>query len=205
MIFIDCDGAEKSTLSHTASRVRNNTCKMKRKDLTESIGVIPAKYPPKVKLKLLTILKCKSWGELCVPQLVRILGLLQQQKVNIFFLIQKSFSYRSPYERILRNPFLVGVFISIGHEIFPYICMSGGQVQVTSGPSIPCIPLSLMSSAFHLQPRLTPSVWSHKLHTVAMCQCQWIQGRQVCLECCSTPLYQRVYLQYYPYQIGTKI
>ena len=67
MIFIDCDNAEKSTLSHTASRVRNNTCKMKRKDLTESIGVVPAKYPPKVKLKLLTILKCKSWGELCVP------------------------------------------------------------------------------------------------------------------------------------------
>ena len=65
MIFIDCDDAEKSTLSHTASRVRNNTCKTKRKDLTKSIGVVPAKYPPKVKLELLTTLECQSWGELC--------------------------------------------------------------------------------------------------------------------------------------------
>ena len=63
MIFIDCDDAEKSILSHTASRVRNNTCKTKRKDLTESIGVVPAKYPPK--LELLTTLECQSWGELC--------------------------------------------------------------------------------------------------------------------------------------------
>ena len=58
MIFIDCDDAEKSTLSHTASRARNNTYKTKRKDLTESIGVVPAKYPPKVKLELLTTLEC---------------------------------------------------------------------------------------------------------------------------------------------------
>ena len=30
---------------------RNNTSKTKRKDLTEDIGVVLAKYPPKVKLE----------------------------------------------------------------------------------------------------------------------------------------------------------
>ena len=61
------DDAEKSTVSHTASRVRNNTCITKREDLIESIGVVPAKYPPKVKLELLNTLECQNWGEFCVP------------------------------------------------------------------------------------------------------------------------------------------
>ena len=59
--------AEKSTGSHTASHAQNNTCKMKRKDLTESIGVVSAKYSPKVKLELLTTLEYQSGGELFVP------------------------------------------------------------------------------------------------------------------------------------------
>ena len=32
----------------------------KRMDLTENTGVVPAKYPPKVKLELLTTLECQS-------------------------------------------------------------------------------------------------------------------------------------------------
>ena len=40
---------------HAIQRHLHNT---KRKDLTESIGVVPAKYPPKVKLELLTTLEC---------------------------------------------------------------------------------------------------------------------------------------------------
>ena len=76
MIFINCDDAEKSTLSHTALCARNNTCKTKRKDLTENTGVVSAKYPLKVKLELLTTLECQNWGELCVPWLVRVLELL---------------------------------------------------------------------------------------------------------------------------------
>ena len=59
---MSCDDAEKSTVSHTASRARNNTCKMKRKDLIESTGMVSAKYPPKVKLELLTTLECQNWG-----------------------------------------------------------------------------------------------------------------------------------------------
>ena len=70
------DDAEKLTVSHVASCARNNACITKRKDLTESTDVTPAKYPPKVKLELLTTLECQSWGELCVPWLVRVLRLL---------------------------------------------------------------------------------------------------------------------------------
>ena len=54
------DDAEKSIVSHTDSHARNNTCKTKREDLTESTGMVLAKYPPKVKLELLTTLKCQS-------------------------------------------------------------------------------------------------------------------------------------------------
>ena len=35
---------------------RNSTYTIKKEDLTESTGVMPAKYPPKVKLELLTTL-----------------------------------------------------------------------------------------------------------------------------------------------------
>ena len=44
MIFIDCDDAEKSTLSHTASRARNNTYKEKKRPNREhwcGTGQIP--------------------------------------------------------------------------------------------------------------------------------------------------------------------
>ena len=53
------DDARKSTVSYTV-----NTCShghlhnTKRKDLTENTGVLPAEYPPKVKLDLLTTLEC---------------------------------------------------------------------------------------------------------------------------------------------------
>ena len=40
------------------SHTRNSTCTIKREDLTESTGVVPAKYSPKVKLELLTTLEC---------------------------------------------------------------------------------------------------------------------------------------------------
>ena len=41
------------------TRDHNDTCTtQKREDLTESTGVVPAEYPPKVKLELLTTLEC---------------------------------------------------------------------------------------------------------------------------------------------------
>ena len=36
----------------------NGTCTTKRKDLTENTGVVPARYPLKVKLDLFTTLEC---------------------------------------------------------------------------------------------------------------------------------------------------
>ena len=55
------DDAKNSTVSytiHTCSKqhLRNT----KREDLTESTGVVPAKYPPNVKLEFLTTLECQS-------------------------------------------------------------------------------------------------------------------------------------------------
>ena len=42
-----------------STRARNDTdTTQKERDLAESTGVVPAKYPPKVKLKLLTTLEC---------------------------------------------------------------------------------------------------------------------------------------------------
>ena len=62
------DDAEKSIVSHTVltcskQHLRNT----KREDLTKSTGVVPTKYPLKVKLELLTTLECQNLGELCVP------------------------------------------------------------------------------------------------------------------------------------------
>ena len=42
-----------------SSYARNNTCTIKREDLTESADVVSAKYPPKVKLELFTTLGCR--------------------------------------------------------------------------------------------------------------------------------------------------
>ena len=53
------DDARKSIVSYTANtRSQRHLHNTKREDLTESIGVVPAKYPPKVKLEFFTILEC---------------------------------------------------------------------------------------------------------------------------------------------------
>ena len=74
---IESDDAEKSTVGHMvlmySKQYLRNT---KREDLTKSTGVVPAKYPSKVKLELFTTLESQSWGKLCVPWLVRVLGFL---------------------------------------------------------------------------------------------------------------------------------
>ena len=55
------DDAEKSIVSHTVLiRLKQHTCTTKVVDLTESTGVMPAKYPPKVKLEFLTTLECQN-------------------------------------------------------------------------------------------------------------------------------------------------
>ena len=59
IVFIYIDDAWKITNEvhgkHAIQRHLHNT---KRKDLTESTGAVPAKYPPKVKSELLSTLEC---------------------------------------------------------------------------------------------------------------------------------------------------
>ena len=56
------DNAEKSTISHIVfTYSKQYLHNINREDLIESTGVIPAKYPPKVKLEFLTTLKCQNW------------------------------------------------------------------------------------------------------------------------------------------------
>ena len=53
------DDVEKSTISHTVLTCsKQHLHNTKREDLAESTGVVQAKYPPKVKLELLTTLEC---------------------------------------------------------------------------------------------------------------------------------------------------
>ena len=103
----------------------------KRENLIESTGMVPAKYPLKVKLELLTTLECQSWGELCGPVFWRSLGFYSSVEPNSYasvtslFLIGKIFIN----VRILPNPpririlFILG-FCGLGlfmrHKSFPF-------------------------------------------------------------------------------------
>ena len=65
MVF---DDAKKSTINHTVLKCSKQYLHdTKREDLTESTGVMLAKYPPHVKLELFTTLECQNWGKLCMP------------------------------------------------------------------------------------------------------------------------------------------
>ena len=53
----------KSSVSRTVlTCFKQNLRNRNKEDLIESIGVVPAKYPPKVKLeRISTTLECQSW------------------------------------------------------------------------------------------------------------------------------------------------
>ena len=95
--------------------------------------------------------------KLCVLQFVRVFGLLQQQRIDIPSLIQKSFPYRSLFGRIWQNPFLIGIPLSStkrgGQDISLYM-QSWVASKLVSGPSAYPTPLSfigvslLMASTF---------------------------------------------------------
>ena len=54
------DAAKKSTVSYTVHTCSKQHLHNKKEDFTESTGVVPAKYPLKVKLELFTTLECQS-------------------------------------------------------------------------------------------------------------------------------------------------
>ena len=51
---------------HNPHVLKQHLYNTKREDLTKNTGMVPAKYPPNVKLEFLTTLECQNWGELCV-------------------------------------------------------------------------------------------------------------------------------------------
>ena len=109
----------------------NNTCTIRKEDLIENTSVVPAKYPPKVKLELLTTLECQSWGELYVPVFWGSLGFYSSVEpisyayATSLFLIGKIFInvrifQNPPYVRV---PFVVGLYglrLIVRHKFFPF-------------------------------------------------------------------------------------
>ena len=58
---IHIDDAEKPPVSYTVlTYSKQHLHNTKREEITESTGVVPAKYPPKVKLEFLTTLEYQS-------------------------------------------------------------------------------------------------------------------------------------------------
>ena len=84
-VVIFNDDAEKSPVSHTVFALsKQHLRNKKREDLTESTGVVPAKFPPKVKLEFLTTLECQSWGQLCLPSSARVLSFYSSRGLTSF-------------------------------------------------------------------------------------------------------------------------
>ena len=52
---------------HGKHAITTTPAQHKIEDLTESTGMVPAEYPPKVKSELLTTLECYKGVKLCVP------------------------------------------------------------------------------------------------------------------------------------------
>ena len=130
------DDSEKSTVSHMVFMCsKQHMCNTKKRRPNREHRSDAGQVPSEGQVRTSHNSKVLERGQLCVSWLVRVLELLQQQKVDIFSLNQKSFPYRSPNERILRNPFLVGILLSMGHKIFPYTYMRGGQAKLMLEPS----------------------------------------------------------------------
>ena len=111
--------------------VRNNTCIVKREDLTESTGVVSTKYPLKVKLELFTTLECQSWDELCVPIFWGYLGFYSSVEsisyacATSLFIIRKIFInahifQNPPCVRVLFVVGLYGLGLIVRHKLFSF-------------------------------------------------------------------------------------
>ena len=103
---------KKSPVSHTvlthSKRHLHNKKRRPRREHRCSAGQIPSEG----QVRTYHSSKVLERGQLCVPWFVKALVLLQQQRVDLFSFKQKSFPYRSPHERILRDPFLIGILLS---------------------------------------------------------------------------------------------
>ena len=84
-------------------------------------------------------------GKLCVPRFVRVLGLLQQQRVDLSSLDQKSFPYRSLLGHIWQNPFEYYQMWRARH--FVIYAIVGGKQSCIKVVSLP-YPFSLNAVSF---------------------------------------------------------
>ena len=103
---------KKSPVSHTVlAHSKQHLHNKKRRPCREhqcGVGQIPSES----QVRTYHNSKVLERGQLIVPWFVKVLVLLQQQRVDLFSFDQKSFPYRSPHERILRDPFLIGILLS---------------------------------------------------------------------------------------------
>ena len=113
------------------SHAWNNTCTIKKEDLAKSTDVVPVKYPPKVKLELLTTLECQSWDELCIPIFWGSLGFYSSVELSSktcdasLFLVENIFTnvhivQNPPYIRILLILGLYGLGFIMKCKWFPF-------------------------------------------------------------------------------------
>ena len=124
---------KKSLVSHTIlAHSKQHLHHKKRKPNREhrcGAGQIPSKGQVRTSHNSRVLEK----GKLCVPWFVRVLGLLQQFRVDLSSLDQKSFPYRSLLGRIWRDPFLIGILLNSTKHGGKYISLYM-QSWVASNP-----------------------------------------------------------------------
>ena len=90
-------------------------------------------------------------GKLCVPWLVRVLGILQQQSVDIFLLDQKSFPFWNLFGGIfygiLSLQESLWILLNMESKLFLYICDTWVASNFSSGSSAYTTPSVLTPSA----------------------------------------------------------
>ena len=98
---------------------RQNLQNINKEDLAKSTGVVPAKYPPKVKLeRISTTLECQSWENYAYLGLWGLWGFYSKVKLTFASWRRGSFLVGKILinTRILWDPFLVGIpLIGVGH------------------------------------------------------------------------------------------
>ena len=139
----------------------------KREDLTESTGVMPAKYPPKVKLELLITLECQSWVNYAYLDLWGSWGFYSSVVLASVPWLRRCFlvGERLFISRILRNPFLVGVFLIRAKCGAQDISLYTLCVRTTQETWLTC-QLHLVNLSFH-----DTSFWSSLTHALMTFSC----------------------------------
>ena len=116
IVFFPTDGTnwwcQKSSVSCTVlTCFRQNLRNRNKENLAKSIGVVQAKYPPKVKLENFYYSRVLELGELCVPWFVRVLGFYSNIKLTLISWWRRYFLVENiPINTCnFRDSFLIGL------------------------------------------------------------------------------------------------